>query len=73
MQVVRKTISMTDRKFLHHVTLMKVNAAFALISLQHHGTMSHTTTVNCFQKCAFNLNSTNDGKDAREFSIAKVS
>jgi hypothetical protein len=27
--------------------------------------------VNCFQKCGFNLNQTNDGEDVRELSIAK--
>jgi hypothetical protein len=27
--------------------------------------------VNCFQKCGFNLNQTNDGKDVRELSIAE--
>jgi hypothetical protein len=29
------------------------------------------TTINCFQKCGFNLNQTNDGEDATECSMAK--
>jgi hypothetical protein len=33
--------------------------------------LSHMTTVNCFQKCGFNSNQTNDGEDATECSIAK--
>jgi hypothetical protein len=33
--------------------------------------VSHTTIVNCFQKCGFNLNQTNDGEDVRELSIAE--
>jgi hypothetical protein len=30
------------------------------------------TTVNCFQKCGFDDNQTDDGEDATELSIAKV-
>jgi hypothetical protein len=29
------------------------------------------TIVNCFQKCGFNLNQTNDREDVRELSIAE--
>jgi hypothetical protein len=41
------------------------------ISLQNHGTVIHTTIVNCFQKCGFNLNQTSDGEDVTELRIAK--
>jgi hypothetical protein len=41
------------------------------ISLQNHGAITHTTTVNFFQKCGFNLNQTNDGEDVTELSIGE--
>lgn len=39
--------------------------------MQNHGAVSHMTTVNCFQKCGFSLNQTNDGDAATDCSIAK--
>jgi hypothetical protein len=41
------------------------------ISLQNHTTVSHIKLVNCFHKYGFNLNQTNDGKDATELSTAE--
>jgi hypothetical protein len=63
---------MIDHKLLHDATLMKVNVLDALhfIAKSWH-CITHTTIVNCFQKCGFNLNQTNDGEDVRELSIAE--
>jgi hypothetical protein len=39
------------------------------ISMQKQCCVTYTT-VNCFQKCGFNLNQTNDGEDETELSKA---
>jgi hypothetical protein len=64
---------MIYHKLLHDATLMKVNVLDALHFIAESWCcVTHTTIVNCFQKCRFNLNQTNDGdKDVRELSIAK--
>jgi hypothetical protein len=51
---------------------MKVNVLDALHFIAESWRyVTHTTVVNCFQKCGFNLNQTNDGEDVRELSIAE--
>jgi hypothetical protein len=69
-QLVRKTIYMFDHKLLHDATLMKVNVLDALHFIaESWRCVTHTAIVNCFQKCGFNLNQTNDGEDVREISM----
>jgi hypothetical protein len=41
------------------------------ISLQNHGAVTCMISVNCFQKCGFNLNWTNDVDNQGELSIPK--
>jgi hypothetical protein len=41
------------------------------ISLWNHGAVSHVPIVNCFQKCGFDLNETDDGEDSKEIAIAR--
>jgi hypothetical protein len=64
---------MIDHKLLHDATtLMKINVLDALHFIAESWCcVTHTTIVNCFQKCGFDLNQTNDGEDVRELSIAK--
>jgi hypothetical protein len=62
---------MIDHKFLHDATLMKVNVLDAHFIAESWHCVIHTTIVNCFQKCGFNLNQTIDGEDVRELNIAK--
>jgi hypothetical protein len=67
----KKTISMIDHKFLHDI-LMKVN----ILNGQHFTVESwrcvtHVSVVNCFQKCGWDLNETDDGEDATELTIAR--
>jgi hypothetical protein len=51
---------------------MKVNVLDALHFIAESWCcVTHTTIVNCLQKCGFNLNQTNDGEDVRELSIAE--
>jgi hypothetical protein len=71
-QLVRKTIYMIDHKLLHGATLMKVNVLDALhLIAESWRCVTHATIVNCFQKCGFNLNQTNDSEDVRELSIVE--
>jgi hypothetical protein len=63
---------MMDHKLLHDGTPMKVN----VVDAQHFNAetwccVTYTTRVNCFQKCGFNLNQTNDGEDETELSTAE--
>jgi hypothetical protein len=63
---------MIDHKLLHDATLMKVNVLDALhFIIESWCCVTHATIVNCFQKCGFNLNQTNDGEDVRELSVAE--
>jgi hypothetical protein len=78
-----ENLSIIDCKVLYDVTLVEGNVD-ALISLQSHGTVMHSTMVNCFQKGGFNLNEASDckkkkkkkkkrgGGDGVELGIAKV-
>jgi hypothetical protein len=51
---------------------MKVNVLDALhFVAESWRRVTHATIVNCFQKCGFNLNQTNDGEDVRKLSIAE--
>jgi hypothetical protein len=63
---------MIDHKLLHDATLKKVNILDALHFIaESWRCVTHITIVNCFQKCRFNLNQTNDGEDVRELSRAE--
>jgi hypothetical protein len=63
-QLVRKTIYTIDHKLLHDATLMTVNVLDALHFIaESWRCATHTAIVNCFQKCGFNLNQTNEGED----------
>jgi hypothetical protein len=71
-QLVRKTIYMIDHKLLQDETQTKVNVLDALHFIAESWRYAtHTTIVNCVQKCGFNLNQTNDGENVRELSIAE--
>jgi hypothetical protein len=63
---------MIDQTLHHDATLMKIN----VLDAQHFTMVSwhcvtHMTIANCLQKCGFNLNQTNDGEDATEFTTAR--
>jgi hypothetical protein len=62
-------MSMVDHKWLHDATLMKVNVSDMHFILKSQPCVTHTTTVNCFQKCGFNWYETNDSKNVTELSI----
>jgi hypothetical protein len=63
---------MIDHKLLHDAALMKVNVLDAVHFIAESWCcVTHTTIVNCFQKCGFNLNQINDGEDVIELRISE--
>jgi hypothetical protein len=55
---------MNDHKLLHDATLIKETALDALhFTVESWHCLTHMRIVNCFLKCGFNLNYSNDGED----------